>query len=283
MHWVSRRKNSLQVLCALVSAVSFVLHSERHHLGFSAPVVIDTNCSTHHVIYTPPQVIYREEEKVGICLNNVTRSANSDSVIVTMLTEGVERYSLGSLKLISSIQLTPTVTSDFLLLELVVELLIMMTKMPIISQIQTTNNSFFGKKRRCIKAARRAAEEKDAAQGDSDRGAGARDLRAEGPRGFGGAWRNLRHLAQGGPGHLEREVGVPLPCLCVWPSAEGGGSQDVERRQCVCAAEEGPRRPEEGQRRSRRSFEEEPREERRRPREEQQQSFEEGRQQSFEE
>ena len=152
--------------------------------------------------------------------------------------------------------------------------------MPIISQNQTKLNSFFGKKRRrCIKAARRAAEGKDAAQGDSDRGAGARDLRAEGPRGFGGARRNLRHLAQGGPGHLEREVGVPLPCLCVWPSAEGGGSQDVERRQCVCAAEEGPRRPEEGQRRS---FEEEPHEERRSPQEEQQ-SFEEERQQSFEE
>ena len=135
--------------------------------------------------------------------------------------------------------------------------------MPIISQNQTKLNSFFGKKRRrCIKAARRAAEGKDAAQGDSDRGAGARDLRAEGPRGFGGARRNLRHLAQGGPGHLEREVGVPLPCLCVWPSAEGGGSQDVERRQCVCAAEEGPRRPEEGQRRS---FEEEPHEERHTP------------------
>ena len=60
------------------------------------------------------------ELALGICTNPTRRTPNADSAIVTMLTDQVEAYGLGALKLIASIQgRADAANTDFILLELV--------------------------------------------------------------------------------------------------------------------------------------------------------------------
>ena len=112
-------RREIQLLCVVLGTVTLLFAWENFSLAHILPVLRDSNCTSALGEWQAPDAYNQSATKVGICINHVTRSPDSDSVIVTMLTEGVERYSLGSLKLIASIQRrADTPTSDFLLLEL---------------------------------------------------------------------------------------------------------------------------------------------------------------------
>ena len=113
-------------LCATLATVTLLFMLENFFLSLNVPVLKDSNCTSvieeglKEALKEALQEENQSTTKVNICVNHVTRSSDSDSVIVTMLTDDVEKYSLGSLKLIASIhRRTDTPTSDFLLLELV--------------------------------------------------------------------------------------------------------------------------------------------------------------------
>ena len=103
-------------LCATLATVSLLFMLVSFFLSVDVPILKDTNCTVGE--WEAPVVVDNQNAtKVDICINHVT--PNSESVVVTMLTEGVEKYSIGSLKLIASIQRrADTPTTDFLLLEL---------------------------------------------------------------------------------------------------------------------------------------------------------------------
>ena len=106
-------------LYATLATVSLLFILVSFFLSLDVPILKDSNCTSVLGEWQAPDAYNQSATKVGICINHVTRSPDSDSVIVTMLTEGVEKYSIGSLKLIASIQRrADTPTSDFLILEL---------------------------------------------------------------------------------------------------------------------------------------------------------------------
>jgi lipopolysaccharide biosynthesis glycosyltransferase len=99
--------------CVALSAVALLVLQ-----GFQlrdVPIARDTNCSSWTATTTQEQ--HTHSDRVSICLNEVART--SDIAIATMLTDHVEAYGLGALKLIASIQRrADTPAADFLLLEL---------------------------------------------------------------------------------------------------------------------------------------------------------------------